>query len=176
LAIRKLTDLIAKLRKARADEARLLGLDIGAKTIGLALCDPSGTVATPLATIRRTRFTEDARQLRKIIEANGVIGLVIGLPVNMDGSEGRRCQSVRAFADNLLQRMEIDLAFWDERLSTAAVERMMVEGDLSRGRRKQLVDKLAAAYILQGALDRQREAGQEIAHLSGPGKNGPEPI
>ena len=148
-----------KLRTGGGREARLLGLDLGTKTIGLALSDPSGTVATPLCTIRRSRITEDTARLREIIEANDVIGLILGLPVNMDGSEGRRCQSVRAFAENLLKRMEIDLAFWDERLSTAAVTRMMVEGDLSRGRRKQLVDKLAAAYILQGALDRQRKTG-----------------
>jgi len=159
LAIRKLTDLVMKLRTGGGREARLLGLDLGTKTIGLALSDPSGTVATPLCTIRRSRITEDTARLREIIEANDVIGLILGLPVNMDGSEGRRCQSVRAFAENLLKRMEIDLAFWDERLSTAAVTRMMVEGDLSRGRRKQLVDKLAAAYILQGALDRQRKTG-----------------
>jgi putative Holliday junction resolvase len=159
LAICKFTDLTANLRADKRREGRLLGLDVGDKTIGLALCDPSGTIATPLSTISRSKIARDAAQLREIIEANGVIGLVVGLPVNMDGNEGRRCQSVRAFAENILQRIEIDIAFWDERLSTAAVTRMMVEGDLSRGRRKQLVDKLAAAYILQGALDWQIESG-----------------
>ena len=138
--------------------ARLLGLDVGAKTVGLALSDTTRTVASPYATIRRTRFAADAQALADIIAREGVGGLIIGLPVNMDGSEGRRCQSVRAFAANLLKRLEIPVAFWDERLSTAAVTRTLIEADASRRRRRQLVDKLAAAYILQGALDNMAEA------------------
>ena len=143
-------DLKADLRPG----ARLLGLDVGAKTVGLALSDTTLTVASPYSTIRRTRFAADAEALRAIVEGEGVGGLIIGLPVNMDGTEGRRCQSVRAFAANLLKTVQVPAAFWDERLSTAAVTRTLLEADTSRRRRAQLVDKLAAAYILQGALDR----------------------
>ncbi len=132
---------------------RLLGLDIGSKTIGLALSDVSGLLASPAETIRRTKFTADAERLSEIIAAQDVGGLILGLPVQMDGAEGPRCQSVRQFADNLLGHIEIPIAFWDERLSTAAVTRTMLDADLSRRRRGQVVDKLAAAYILQGALD-----------------------
>lgn len=133
---------------------RLLGLDVGTKTVGLALSDPSLTVASPLQTIRRTKFTRDAEELEAIISEHGVGGLVVGLPLNMDGSEGRACQSVRQFATNLLARNDLPLAFHDERLSTAAVERMLVkEADMTRQRRAKVVDKAAAAYILQGALD-----------------------
>ncbi len=133
---------------------RLLGLDVGTKTVGLALSDPSLTVASPLQTIRRTKFTRDAEELEAIISEHGVGGLVVGLPLNMDGSEGRACQSVRQFAANLLARNDMPIAFHDERLSTAAVERMLVkEADMTRQRRAKVVDKAAAAYILQGALD-----------------------
>ncbi len=134
---------------------RLLGLDVGAKTVGLALSDTTLTVATPLETIRRgKKFAPDADRLAGIIGERDVGGLVIGLPVNMDGSEGPRCQSTRQFAKNLLGRIDIAIAFWDERLSTAAVERMLIEeADLSRKRRGEVIDKLAATYILQGALD-----------------------
>jgi len=131
-----------------------MGLDVGSKTIGIALADATLTVASPLETIRRSKFARDAERLAALIAEREVGGLVIGLPVNMDGSEGPRCQSVRQFARNLLERLDLPVAFWDERLSTAAVERMLVrEADLSRQRRAVLVDKLAAAYILQGALD-----------------------
>jgi putative Holliday junction resolvase len=133
---------------------RLLGLDLGERTIGLALSDPGRTVASPLETIRRGKFTRDAEALVRVIERQGVGGLVIGLPVNMDGSEGPRCQSTRQFAANLLTKIEIPIAFWDERLSTAAVERLLTdEADMTRRRRAEVVDKMAAAYILQGALD-----------------------
>ena len=138
---------------------RLLGLDVGTKTVGLALSDPSLTVASPLQTIRRTKFTRDAEELEAIISEHGVGGLVVGLPLNMDGSEGRACQSVRQFAANLLARHDLPLAFHDERLSTAAVERMLVkEADMTRKRRAKIVDKAAAAYILQGALDQLRQS------------------
>mgnify|MGYP003933823889 CR=1 FL=1 len=134
--------------------APLLGLDLGAKTIGLALSDRTLIVASPHSTIRRAKFTADAEALRRLVEQHGVGGLVIGLPVNMDGSEGPRCQSARQFAVNLLERFDIPIAFWDERLSTAAVTRTLIEADVSRKRRSEVVDKMAAAYILQGALDR----------------------
>lgn len=132
---------------------RFLGLDLGTKTIGLALSDAGHRIATPYATLKRRKFTEDAAELAKIAAKEGVGGLVLGLPVNMDGSEGPRVQSTRAFARNLAKPLPLPVAFWDERLSTVAVERMMVEADLSRGRRAELVDKLAAGYILQAYLD-----------------------
>ena len=144
---------IVDIGDLRADH-RILGLDMGSKTIGLALSDVTRTVATPLRTIRRTKFAKDAGVLRSVIDEMGVDALVIGLPLSMDGTEGPRCQSVRQFAADLLETIDIPAAFWDERLSTAAVERMLIgEADLSRQRRAQLVDKAAAAYILQGALD-----------------------
>lgn len=137
---------------------RLMGLDVGTRTIGLALSDSSLMIASPLETIRRTKFTKDADYLRGLVERHGVGGFVIGLPVNMDGSEGPRCQGVRQFAKNLEEKMPLPAAFWDERLSTAAVNRMLIDADASRKRRGELVDKLAAAYILQGALDALRMA------------------
>lgn len=132
---------------------RLMGLDLGEKTIGLALSDVRLTIATPLETIRRKKFTADAEALIALIAKHEVGGLVIGLPMNMDGSEGPRCQSARQFAANLLGKTEIPIAFQDERLSTAAVTRTLLEADVSRARRAELVDKMAAAYILQAALD-----------------------
>jgi putative Holliday junction resolvase len=135
-------------------ERRILGLDVGSKTIGLALSDATRIVATPHSTIKRTKFTADASLLRAIIKDMEVDALVIGLPVSMDGTEGAPCQSVRQFAANLMETIDLPAAFWDERLSTAAVERMLIrEADMSRRRRAQVVDKAAAAYILQGALD-----------------------
>ncbi len=144
---------LAELRGALAPRQRLLGLDVGEKTIGLAICDSEFKVAAPVDTIRRTKFAADATRLARLIAEREIGGLVIGLPINMDGSEGPRCQSVRQFAANLLQRIELPIAFWDERLSTAAVTRAMLEFDVSRARRARTVDKMAAAYILQGALD-----------------------
>ena len=137
-------------------EARLLGLDVGTKTVGLALSDVSRSIATPYGTIRRTKFTDDAKTIAAIVEQQGVGALVIGLPLNLDGSEGPRAQSIRAFARNLAAHVPIPMIFWDERLSTAAVERHLIEADVSRKRRAELVDRMAAAYILQGALDRLR--------------------
>jgi len=135
-------------------EQRLLGLDVGTKTVGLALSDVSLTVGTPMKTVRRGKFAEDARRLRTIIAAEGVGGLIIGLPLNMDGTEGPRCQSVRQFAENLLEHIDLPMVFWDERLSTKAIERVLTEeADMTRKRRAEVVDKMAAAYILQGALD-----------------------
>jgi putative Holliday junction resolvase len=144
------TELPKMLEKGQ----RVLGLDLGEKTIGLALSDPSLIIASPLETLRRTRFSADVETLRALMDEHGIGALVIGLPLNMDGSEGPRCQSVRQFADNLLEKMEVPIAFWDERLSTVAVTRTLLEADMSRKRRAEVVDKMAAAYILQGALDR----------------------
>lgn len=141
---------------------RLLGLDIGEKTIGLAVSDSGQSVASPLETIRRSKFAKDMERLKEVIAERKVGALVLGLPINMDGSEGPRCQSVRQFARNLesLAGITLPIAFWDERLSTRAVERFLIdEQDMTRMRRAEVIDKLAAAYILQGALDaRQRQA------------------
>ena len=145
---------LGDLRSRLDPGTRLLGLDLGEKTIGLAISDRRLTVASPLETIRRSKFTKDAEALAALCAARGVGGLVLGLPVNMDGSEGPRCQSTRQFASNLLGKIDIPIAFWDERLSTAAVERVLIgEADMSRKKRGQVVDQMAAAYILQGALD-----------------------
>lgn len=133
---------------------KLMGLDLGTKTIGLALSDVLLSVASPLETIARTKFTKDAIRLEQLIDEHEVSALVFGLPLEMDGSEGARCQSTRDFARNLMQRRDIPVAFWDERLSTSAVERMLVNDvDMTRKRRGEVIDKLAATYILQGALD-----------------------
>ena len=144
---------LAQVKETLGPGRRLLGLDVGATTIGIAISDSRLTVASPLETLRRGKFAADAERLKALIGERAVGGLVIGLPLNMDGSEGPRCQSVRQFAANLLERIEIPVAFWDERLSTAAVTRALIEADMSRKRRAEVVDKAAAAYILQGALD-----------------------
>jgi len=144
---------IADLAHALAPEDRVLGFDVGAKTIGLALSDVTRMIASPLTTLRRGRFRDDAGMIARLLAEHGIGGFIVGLPINMNGTEGPRCQSVRQFAANLLAAVPLPLAFWDERLSTAAVERMLIEADLSRKRRAALDDKLAAAYILQGALD-----------------------
>lgn len=135
---------------------KLLGLDLGTKTIGVAVSDGLRYSATPLETIRRTKFTADAARLVALIAENTAVGIVLGLPLNMDGSEGPRAQATRAFARNLGGHTELPILLWDERLSTAAVERTLIEADSSRARRAEVVDKVAAAYILQGALDRMR--------------------
>lgn len=134
----------------------LLGLDLGEKTIGVAVCDPARQVATPVETIRRTTFTPDAERLAKLAEERRVVGVVIGLPRNMDGTEGPRAQSARAFARNLARVLPLPVAFWDERLSTAAVERDLIALDTSRAKRAAKIDEMAAAFILQGAIDRIR--------------------
>jgi putative Holliday junction resolvase len=153
MAVLDLLDLPA----AMAVRAPIIGLDLGEKTIGVAVSDLTRTIASPLALIRRSKFTADAEQLLKLMESRGAAGVVIGLPINMDGTEGPRCQSVRAFGRNLLRLRELPIAFWDERLSSAAVNRMLIdEADTTRARRAQVVDKAAAAWILQGALDRLR--------------------
>jgi putative Holliday junction resolvase len=136
-----------------------LGLDLGEKTIGVALGDPGGSIASPLETIRRRKFSKDAERLEALAAERRAGALVIGLPINMDGSEGPRCQSARQFARNLvaLRGWAHPIAFWDERLSTVAVERVLVDqADMSRAKRGEVVDKMAAAFILQGALDARR--------------------
>ena len=137
-----------------APEARLLGLDLGTKTIGMALSDVTRSIATPYDTVRRTKFTEDAKVIQEAVEEHRVGAVVIGLPINLNGSEGPRAQSTRAFARNLGALIAVPMVFWDERLSTAAVERHLIEAGASRKRRAQVIDRMAAAYILQGALDR----------------------
>lgn len=149
----ELLELPELFERLKRDE-RLLGLDVGTKTIGLALSDVMRRIATPLETIRRTKFKADADKLLGLAAEHGAGGLVVGLPVNLDGTEGPRAQSTRAFVRNLAPLTDLPAAFWDERLSTAAAERALLEADASRKRRAELIDKMAAAYILQGALDR----------------------
>lgn len=132
----------------------LIGLDLGTKTIGLASSDPARTVASPVETIARKKFTPDAARLLTVAASRRAAGVLLGLPINMDGTEGPRAQATRAFARSLAGLTELPIGFWDERLSTAAVERLLISFDTSRKRRDEVVDKLAAAYILQGALDR----------------------
>lgn len=138
------------------ERGKIMGLDLGTKTIGVAISDGMRYSATPLETIKRSKFTQDAERIIELIRENQVVAVILGLPLNMDGSEGPRVQSTRAFARNLAPRISLPIAFWDERLSTSAVTRMMIEADLRRDRRAEVVDKLAASYILQGALDRLR--------------------
>ncbi len=145
---------IEELPARLAPGGRVLGLDLGSKTIGLALSDVSRTIASPLDTIRRTKFKQDVRTLLEIATEHDVAAFVIGLPINLDGTEGPRAQSTRAFARNLTGHTDLPLVFWDERLSTAAAERTLLEADASRKRRAEVIDKMAAAFILQGALDR----------------------
>ena len=158
MPVMDLTELPAALPRL----APIVGLDLGEKTIGVAVSDATRMVASPLALIRKTKFTQDVEQLFKLLAEREAKAIVIGLPVNMDGSEGPRCQSSRAFARNILRlREDLPIAFWDERMSSVAVNRMLVdEADMSRARRGEVVDKTAAAWILQGALDRLRHASE----------------
>lgn len=142
--------------------ARLIGIDVGTKTLGLALSDVSRMIASALETIRRTKFKVDSARLLEIANTHAVGGFVIGLPLNLDGTEGPRSQATRAFARNLAALTPLPIAFWDERLTTAEAERMLIEADATRRRRAEVIDKLAATLILQGALDRMREA--ELGH------------
>ncbi|MEO1013600.1 MAG: Holliday junction resolvase RuvX [Pseudomonadota bacterium] len=137
----------------------LLGLDIGEKTIGVASCPADRTVATPVETIRRAKLTRDAERLAELASERGVVGLVVGLPLHMTGEESRRTQSTRAIAGRLRQFLDLPVAFWDERLSTAAMERDLIALDVSRARRREQIDASAAAFILQGAIDRLRARG-----------------
>ncbi len=132
----------------------LMGLDLGTKTIGVAVSDSFQSVASPLETIKRKKFGQDAERLGELILARNIGGIVLGLPRNMDGSEGPRCQSTRSFARNLSKLVSCPISFWDERLSTVAAERALLEADTTRKRRAEVIDHVAASYILQGALDR----------------------
>jgi putative Holliday junction resolvase len=138
------------------ERGALIGLDLGTKTIGVAASDPDRRVAAPVETIARKRFNLDAERILELAAERRATGFVLGLPINMDGSEGPRAQSTRAFARNLAQLTELPIGLWDERLSTAAVERALIAADASRARRKAVIDQHAATYILQGALDRLR--------------------
>ncbi|MEO1154019.1 MAG: Holliday junction resolvase RuvX [Pseudomonadota bacterium] len=151
-------DEIEGFATALPAHAALAGLDLGDKTIGVAVSDGKRTVATPLETIKRRKFTLDAARILEIAEDRALGGFVLGLPRNMDGSEGPRCQTTRAFARNLERLTPLPITFWDERLSTVAAERALLEADTSRARRKEVIDHVAAGYILQGVLDR-------LAHL-----------
>ncbi len=150
MIIEDVVDFAARLPPMRA----VIGLDLGEKTIGLAVSDRLLSVASPLSTIRRTKFTADAAALLKIVADREIGGIVLGLPRNMDGSEGPRCQSTRAFARNLERLTDLPITFWDERLSTVAAERALLEADTSRKRRSEVIDHVAAGFILQGTLDR----------------------
>ena len=150
------TSDIDKFIEALPASGALIGLDLGTKTIGVAISDPGRRIASPLNLIRRKKFTADVESLFDLASAREPAGIVLGLPLNMDGSEGPRAQATRAFARNLARHTELPILLWDERLSTMAVERLLIEADRSRARRAKLVDKMAAAYILQGALDRMR--------------------
>jgi putative Holliday junction resolvase len=143
---------IAEFRAALPVGGRLIGLDVGTRTIGTAFCDASWTIATPAALIRRTKFARDLERLKAAAQARGAAGIVVGLPLNLDGSDSPRTQSVRAFARNLVP-LGLPILLWDERWSTQAVTRTLIDADTSRARRAELVDKMAAAYILQGAID-----------------------
>ena len=146
-------------RAALPAHGPLAGLDLGTKTIGVAVSDGFRSVATPLRTVKRSKFGQDAAALLAIIAERQIAGVILGLPLNMDGTEGPRCQSTRAFARNLDRLTEVPIAFWDERLSTVAAERALLEADASRRRRAEVIDHVAASYILQGALDRLKHMG-----------------
>lgn len=139
----------------------LMGLDPGTKTIGVAVSDGLRMTATPLETLRRGKFQADAARLAEIARGRGVVGVVVGLPRNMDGSEGPRAQSARAFARNVAEALSLPVVLWDERMTTMAAERMLIEADASRRRRAEVIDKVAASYILQGVLDRLAEMARE---------------
>lgn len=143
-------DFVAALPR----DGAIAGLDLGEKTLGVAVSDLRRSVATPLETIRRVKFTQDAARLLEIVRARGIAGLILGLPLNMDGTEGPRCQSTRAFARNLAGLTDLPIGFWDERLSTVAAERALLDFDTSRAKRAQVIDHVAAGFILQGFLDR----------------------
>ena len=148
-----ITDRAPDFRAALPEGGRLLGLDVGTKTIGTALCDAGWTIATAAGLIRRSKFTRDLEALQALAKAQSVTGLVIGLPLNLDGTDSPRTQSVRAFTRNLEVPLGLPILLWDERWSTQAVTRTLIDADASRARRAELVDKMAAAYILQGAID-----------------------
>ena len=150
MIVEAIEDFAAALPQGRA----VFGLDFGEKTIGVAASDLRRSVATPIFVIRRTKFTEDAKALLAMMAERTIAGLILGLPRNMDGSEGPRAQATRAFARNLARLTDVPIGYWDERLSTVAAERALLEAETSRKRRNEVIDQVAAGYILQGALDR----------------------
>ena len=150
-------EFVAGLPAGRA----VAGLDLGDKTIGVAMSDLRRSVATPVTVLRREKFTLDAARLLELLAARGAVGIILGLPLNMDGSEGPRVQSTRAFARNLVKLTGMPIGYWDERLSTVAATRALIEADTSRKRRSEVIDQVAAGYILQGALDRMAHLGAE---------------
>jgi len=154
-------DNIEDFTAALAPMCALAGLDLGDKTIGVAVSDSMRSVASPLETIRRSKFTADAAHLLQITDKRRIGGIILGLPRNMDGTEGPRCQSTRAFARNLARLTDLPIGFWDERLSTVAAEKALLEADTTRKRRSEVIDHVAAGYILQGALDRMRHIQAE---------------
>lgn len=158
-----MSDLIAEFVASLPPMRPLAGLDFGDKTIGVAISDVMRGVATPTLTIRRVKFTQDAEALLKLAAERQICGFVLGLPLNMDGSEGPRVQATRAFARNLSRLTPLPMMFWDERLSTVAAERAMLEADLSRKRRSERIDHVAAGFILQGALDRMAHMRREMS-------------
>src|SRR5688572_17190166 len=145
---------------ALPQHVRLLGLDVGSKTLGLALSDATRSIASALVTLRRTRLADDLRELLALASRHGVGGFVVGLPLNLDGSAGPRVQATRAFVRDLAKASPLPVVYWDERLSTVAAERVLLDADMSRKRRAEVVDKVAATLILQGALDRMRHFGR----------------
>jgi putative holliday junction resolvase len=156
MIIETIEEFVAALPAGRA----IFGLDFGEKTIGVAASDLRRSVATPITVIRRTKFTEDAKALLMLTAERNIAGLILGLPRNMDGSEGPRAQATRAFARNLMKLTDLPIGYWDERLSTVAAERALLEADTSRKRRNEVIDQVAAGYILQGALDRMAYIGR----------------
>lgn len=144
---------ILDFKSTLPNRGRLLGFDLGEKTVGIALSDLDRMIASPLETLTKDKFSKLVQEIQSIIQKHIIKGIVIGLPMNMNGSEGPRCESVRQFAKNIEPFIDLPLLFWDERLSTMAVSRIMIEADLTRKKQKQVVDKMAASYILQGALD-----------------------
>ena len=149
-------DAFEDFANALSPMTALIGLDLGEKTIGVAVSDRMRTVASPLETVRRKKFTLDSARLIEIVTDREIGGILLGLPRNMDGTEGPRCQSTRAFARNMTRLTDLPIGFWDERLSTVAAEKALLEADTTRKRRGQVIDHVAAGYILQGALDRLR--------------------
>lgn len=147
-----ITNSAAPFREALSEGGRLAALDVGSKTIGVALCDAQWTFATAAETVKRTKFSKDLEHLKTIITAQNIVGLVIGLPLNLDGSDSPQTQSTRAFARNM-EQLDLPIMLWDERWSTQAVERAMIDADMSRKKRAERVDAAAAAFILQGAID-----------------------
>lgn len=159
MILTEISEFLAALPPGRA----ICGLDLGDKTIGIAVSDLRRTVSTPIHVIRRTKFTEDASALLAILTDRNICGIILGLPLNMDGSAGPRVQSTQAFARNLIKLTDLPITFWDERLSTVAAERALIEADTSRKRRREVIDQVAAGYILQGVLDRLGYIAREAA-------------